>query len=57
MPIYTDIGVEYPELAQPKSEYVRLAEDEFGDDEKVTWPQVQARAWELQELDENRPPG
>lgn len=50
-PIYTDEGEEYPELNQPQGFYVRAAEEEF-DGQEVTWPVVQARAWELQNADE-----
>lgn len=53
MPIYTDEGTEYPELDQPRGYYVQAAEDEFGEDEEVTWPQVQALAWELQHAEED----
>jgi hypothetical protein len=52
MPIYTDEGVDYPELMQPQGDYVHAAEQEFGDDEEVTWPQIHARAWKLQHADE-----
>ena len=50
-PIYTDEGTEYPELQQPEGQYVREAEEEF-DGEEVTWPEVHARAWELQDADQ-----
>ena len=42
-----------PELNQPQGQYVTEAEDEF-DGQEVTWPQVHARAWELQEQDEGK---
>jgi hypothetical protein len=51
-PIYTDEGTEYPLLPQPQGEYVREAEEEFADEE-VTWPQIHARAWELQRAAES----
>ena len=49
--IYTDEGVDYPEVRQPHRAYVGQAEDEF-DGQEVTWPQVAERAWELQVEDE-----
>lgn len=51
-PIYTDEGTDYPELQQPEGQYVREAEYEF-DGQEVTWPEVHARAWELQDADES----
>ena len=50
-PIYMDAGTEYPEIQQPESQYVRLAEAEFAGLE-TTWPEVAARAWELQRADD-----
>jgi hypothetical protein len=50
-PIYTDEGTDYPELQQPQGQYVAEAESEF-EDQEVTWPQVHARAWELQDAAE-----
>jgi hypothetical protein len=52
-PIYTDAGADYPELMQPQGSYVAEAEEEF-DGQEVTWPQVHARAWELQKADEEQ---
>ena len=38
---------------QPQGIYVAEAEADF-DGQEVTWPQVHARAWELQEADEEQ---
>lgn len=50
-PIYTDQGVEYPNLAQPPQPYIVEAEAELAGKE-VTWPQVVALAWRLAQADD-----
>ena len=50
-PIYTDQGVEYPDLARPDEAYILEAEAELAGKE-VTWPQVVALAWRLAEADD-----
>ncbi len=50
-PIYIDQDVEYPELQQPADPYIDEAEAELAG-QRVTWPQVVARAWELAESDD-----
>ena len=50
-PIYTDQGVEYPDLRRPPEPYLVEAEAELAGQE-VTWPQVVALAWRLAEADD-----
>jgi len=50
--IYTDWGQSYPDLNQPQSAFVIHAEEERAG-EQVTWPEIHARAWELQMEYEN----
>jgi hypothetical protein len=46
--IYIDTNEDYPELLQPRGEFVVQAEEER-EGEEVTWPQIHKRAWELQQ--------